>query len=225
MPDAPVPPIVIEKKRGKGCWGCGCAVLIVLAVLIVVLAILGYRAVNTFARGFTSTTPAAIPVTDAGDAVEQSAQQKIEDFTQAFEQVQPATLRLTGDEINTLIAREPDYAALRGKVHVTLQDDTAQIDSTLLLGTFEKFFMPDRYLNSVATVGVGFNPATHAIAFDLRQLQMNGQPSPSSANPVLDQDLNVFVNQQLQSNQLAKDFLARVQKIDIEDGQLVIEIK
>lgn len=227
MTDAPAPPIVIQKKRGKGCWGwgCGCAALLVVAGLIVLFLVLAYRGVNTVSKVYTSPAPVDIPAKDAGDAVYQDAQGKLAAFTQAFGQEQPATLRLNSDEINTLIARDPNYAALRGKLHVTLQGDTAQVDSSVLLGTVEKVFMTDRYLNSVVTLGVGFDPDKHAILFDLRQLQFNGQTAPPSANPIIDQDVNTIVNQRLQANQLAKDFLARVQRLDIENGELVIEIK
>jgi len=225
MPDAPAPPIVIQKKRGKGCWGCGCAALLVVAVLIVLLLVLAYRGVSSASQAFTSNAPTDIPTGDAGDAVYHDAEGKVDAFTQAFGQEQPATLRLNSDDINTLLARDPNYAAMRGKLHVTLQGDTAQIDSSVLLGNLEKFMMTDRYLNSVVTLGVGFDPDKHAILFNLRQLQFNGQPSPPSANELIDQDLNTIVNQRLQSNQLAKDFLARVQRIDIENGELVIEIR
>jgi hypothetical protein len=218
-------PIVIQKKRGKGCWGCGCAVLIALAVLIVVLLIFSYRSVHAFAHAYTTAAPAPIPTTDAGDAVYQDAQGKLATFTQAFQREQPATLRLNSDEINTFISRNPDYAAMHGKIHVTLQDDTAQIDSSLLLGAVEKVLMPDRYLNTVATLGIGFDPEKQALALDIHQLQLNGQSMPPSANEALNQEINTLVNQQLQANQLAKDFLARVQKIDIENGELVIETR
>jgi hypothetical protein len=227
MPDAPAPPIVIQKRRGKGCWawGCGCGALLVIAVLIVSFLVLAYRGVSTISQAYTSPGPVDIPTSDAGDAIYRGAQGKLAAFTQAFGQEQPATLRLNSDDINTLIARDPNYAAMRGKLHVTLQGDTVQVDSSVLLGTLEKVVMTDRYLNSVVTLGVGFDPDKHAVLFNVRQLQFNGQLAPSDANAVIDQDINTIVNQRLQANQLAKDFLARVQRIDIENGELVIEIR
>ena len=227
MPDAPVPSIVIRKKRGKGCWGwgCGCTALLVVAVLIVLFLVFAYRGVTKVSQAYTSSAPVDIPAKDAGDAVYHDAQGKLASFLQAFGQQQPATLTLNEDDINTLIARDPNYAAMRGKLHVTLQGDTLQVDSSVLLGTVEKVVMTDRYLNSVVTLGVGFDPDKHALLFDIRQLQFNGQLAPPSANGILDQDINTIVNQRLQANQLAKDFLARVQRIDIENGKLVIEIR
>lgn len=225
MSDAPVAPVVIQKKRGKGCWGCGCAVLAAIVILLAALAFFFYKKFNAVAQIYTSATPAEIPTTDAGDAVYQAAQGKLNTFAQAWQQGRPATLRLNTDEINTLIARDPNYAALHGNIDVSLTGDTAEIESSLQLGAVEKAYMPDRYFNSDATVGLEFNPATHAIALDLRRLRLNGQSLPPSANDSLNQSLNTFLNQQLQMNQQAKDFLAHAQKIDIENGDLVIESK
>jgi hypothetical protein len=223
MPNAPVPPVVIQKKRGKGCVGCGCAVLVVIAVLFVLLAIFFYRKFNAVAQVYTSTAPADIATTDGGDAVYQAVQGKLNAFARAQQQNQPATLHLNADEINTLITRDPNYAAMHGKVHVSMTGDTAEIESSLQLGTIEKAYMADRYFNSDATLGLGFTPATHAIVLDVRRLRLNGLALPPSANETLSQSLSTFLNQQLQMNAQAKDFLNHAQKIDVENGELVIE--
>ena len=223
MPIAPVPPVVVQKKRGWGCWGCGCAVLAVLAVLVIGLLILGYRQVTAAARQFTSDTPAAIPITDSGEAVYQRAHDKINLFVAAAQSGRPATLHLSADEINTLIARDPDWAVARGRVHVTLDGSSAQVESAFQLGAFEKFFLPDRYVNSVASIGLEYHPATRSIAIDLQQIQLNGQTLPPSSSASLSQSISTVATQKLQANPTAQGFLARVQKIDIENGELVIE--
>ncbi len=223
MTNAPVPPVVIQKRRGKGCLGCGCAVLVAIVLLLAVLAFLFYRKFDAVAQTYTSSAPADIPTTDGGDAVYRATQAKLNTFTQALQQNRPATLRLSADEINTLIARDPGYAALHGKVHVSLEGDTAEIQSSLQLGQVEKIYLADRYFNSDATLGLGFIPATHSIVLDVRRLQLSGQPLPPSANQSLSQTLSTMVNQQLQLNSQAKTFLDRAQKIDVESGELVIE--
>ncbi len=223
MPVAPVPPVVIQKKRGKGCLGCGCAVLAAIVILLAVLAFFFYRKFNAVAQVYTSSTPANVPTTDGGDAVYRTAQGKLNTFVQATQQGRPTALHLNADEINTLIARDPSYAALHGKVHISLTGDTAELQSSLQLGAIEKAYLADRYFNSDATLGLGFISATHAIVLDVRRLRLNGQPLPPSANESLSQSLSTFLNQQLQMNQQARDFLAHTQKLDVENGELVIE--
>ena len=231
---AGAPPIQIKKKKsGLGCFGCGCAILIAVVVLLIVLGIVGSRVIYSWGESYTSPTPVAVPTTDRGDAVYATARQKVDSFGDAFEHSQSATLHLSGDEINTLIARDPAYAQLRGHVHVTLQDDQATLDSSNLIGDLAKAaFGPssnvplgDRYLNARSTGTVGFNPATRAVSFNITDLQANGQAMQASVCTALATDFNLFLNQSLQKDQVARDFLARVQKADIENGELVIEIK
>jgi len=228
------PPIQIQKKKGMGCFGCGCTIAIVLVLLLIVLGVVGGRFAYNAVQGYTSESPATVATTDGGDAVYATAHQKVNDFGDAFEHVQPATLHLSGDEINTLIARDPAYAKLRGHLHVTLQDNQAVIDSSDLIGDLAqaafgaggaKWPFADRYLNARSTGTIGFDPTMHAISFNFTAVQANGQTVPPSACTGLNVDFNIFLNQALQQNQLARDFLARVHKADIENGELVIEIK
>ncbi len=223
MTNAPVPPVVIQKRRGKGCVGCGCAVVVVIVVLLAILAFFSYRKIDAAAQTYTSTTAADIPTTDGGDAVYQAAQGKLSAFVQALQQNQPATLHLSADEINTLIARDPQYAALHGKIHVSLDGDTADLQSSLQLGMVEKAYLADRYFNSDITFGLGFIPATHVIVLDVRRLQLSGQALPPSTSQSLSQTLSTLLNQQMQLNPQAKSFLEHAQKIAIENGELVIE--
>lgn len=225
MAETTPPVVVVEKKRGWGCWGCGCGVLLAIAVLVIALGVFMGRSFYSMAKTVTSEQGTTIQTTDGGDAVYTSAQQKVTAFQQAVEQHQPGSLHLTSDEINTLIARDPNYAKLHGRMHISLAADAAEIESSLQLGLVEKAFMPERYFNSDATLGVGFIPATHALVVDLRRLQLNGQTMPANANASLNQSLSTFLNQQLQLNPQAKTFLDRAQKVAIENGQLVIETR
>jgi len=225
MPDAVRPIVVVPKKRGWGCFGCGCAILVLIVLLLLGLALLGGRKAYQVARGFTGSQPAPIVTADAGPAVYDGAERKLNDFEQAVAREQPATLHFSSDEINTLIARDPAFAQARGHLAVTLQGQTASLQTNIPLGQFEKAFLTDRYLNADATFGLSFDPGTGRLLFDVQSLTLNGQPLPSGSNAGLDQTINQVVNQQMQANQLARDFLARVNKADIENGELVIETK
>jgi hypothetical protein len=229
------PPIQIKKKkRGLGCFGCGCAILVVIVVLVVVLVIVSTRVAYTMGKSYTSTTPATIATTDGGDDVYSEAQQKVNSFGNAFERMQPAALHLSSDEINTLIARDPAFAQLRGHLHVALHDDEAVVDSSNLVGDLartafgssgDQVALADRYFNAESTGTFAFDPATHAVSLNLTALQANNQTVPASTCAALGIFFNFFLGQALQQNQIARDFLARVQKADIENNELVIEIK
>jgi hypothetical protein len=227
MADVPVPPsvVVVKEKRGWGCWGCGCAVAAVVAILVIVLLVFGGRSLYALAKNYTSAQPMPIATTDAGDPVLASAQQKVAAFEQAYDAGQPASLQLTGDEIDTLIARDPAYAKARGHLHVNLKDDAGDVQLSILLGDYEKTFLPDRYFNANATLGLGFDPSTHTVQFDVRMLQLGDLPLPASSTASFNQVFTQNINSQLQANPTARAFINRVQKMNIENGELVIETK
>jgi flagellar basal body-associated protein FliL len=225
---AGAPPIQIQKKKsGIGCFGCGCIILIVIVLLLIgLLGAGGYLAYNG-AKNLTDTSGVSVAQADGGDAVYASAQQKVNDFEQAFENRQPATLQLSDTEINTLIARDPAYAKLRGHVAVQLANDAANVQASYLLGDLEEKDKPlfaDRYLNGNASLGLSFDPNQHMLLFDIRALHLKDRDLPSTYNTYVGAYLSQIVKQQTDDNQIARDFLARVQKVDIENGNLVIQI-
>ena len=134
-------------------------------------------------------------------------------------------LRLNSDEINALIARDPRFTQMSGHFHVALQGSAATLQFDAPLGSYETYVMPDRFVNGNVNFGASIDPDTHSLAFDIHSMQIKDQPVPPSYAEAMNQLVNQTVNQQLQANQIARDFLARVSKIDIEDGELVLEIK
>jgi hypothetical protein len=215
-------PIVIQKKKGRGCCGCGSVILLLIVALFIFI---GYL-LHQWLIEYTSRQPAVIATTDRGPAVFSNAQRKLNAFTEAFEHLQPARLHLNADEINTLVAREPSYAKLRGHFHIEMHGDQAVVQSSFQLGEMgDKWVLPDHYLNSVTTLGLSFDPATHALIFDFRGLQLNGLPLTPNMNQYASNEANTFVNAGLEAQQITRDLLARTTKVGVENSELVVEIK
>jgi len=99
------PPPAQPKKKGLGCFGCGCVVLLLLGVLTVGLTGALAYVIHSRLMEITSDTPANIATFDGGDEMYATAKQKLADFNHDQQSHQPATLQLSADEINTLIAR------------------------------------------------------------------------------------------------------------------------
>jgi hypothetical protein len=240
MPN-PAPIVVVQKKSGWGCVGTGCAMVLVLALLAAGALYFGGKqalqtlqsttttvlqsTTGTMLKSVTTTVPAVIPTADAGPTVYHTAQDKLDTFEQAFQRGQPATLHLNTDEINTLIARDPDWDKARGHVAVQLKDSTARLQASLDLSAMGAQVMAGRYLNVDSTLGISFDPATQRLAFDVQSIDMNGQTAPAGSAATMNSMMNLMVNQQLQNVPGAHDVLARVQKADIENSELVIETK
>jgi hypothetical protein len=213
------PVTLTPKKRGSGCAGCGCGLLLLIALLVA----LGFYEFRHSAAALTDTTATPIPPVAIDPGVYAASRQKITDFQQAIENNQPATLQLDSDEINTAIARDPSMAALRGKVFVKLQGDEATIHSTVPLDTLENVVLAERFADFTARLSIAFNPGDTSLKVDLRELSIKGQTIPADAYSTMNALINGVIASQLQANGQAHDFLARTQKIAIENGELIIE--
>src|SRR5476651_689804 len=115
----PTPP---KKKSGLGCLGCGCVVLALLVVLAIVMAGSVAYGAYKLALDLSSPTPPAITAFDGGDDLYQKARQKLGDFDHDVQNHQAATIRLSADELNTLVARDPNLMKNHIKVFVTMTD-------------------------------------------------------------------------------------------------------
>jgi hypothetical protein len=218
------PPVQIQKKkRGMGCLGCGCTILAVLALLLVAIAaFVGYYMYHSL-HDYTDVTGAALPQFDGGDQTLASAQQNLNGFRQSLEHSQPASLHLNSDQLNTLIARDPSFAQARGHLFITLKGSEATLQTSLPLSAVESVAFSDRFINCDATFGLSFNSVDKTINVDMHGIHIKGHDLPANLNDSINGMLNPLLNQKLQSNPVVHDFLSRVQKLTVENGELVIE--
>jgi len=206
-----------------GCLGCGCLVLVLLVILVVGLVAggcyLGYEKMV----GFTSTTPADVPSFNGSDDVYNAAEQKITAFEHDVQNHQAATIQLSGDEINTLIARDPEM--IRQKVHlfVTLTNDLARMQGSVPTSVFAHGFLKDRYLNFDSTFGLGFNSDVKSVDIALHHLQVSDQAAPENLLPSAQVYIGALLNANLQQSPATKDLLQQAKSIEIKDGELTIE--
>jgi len=217
------PPPSAPKKKGMGCLGCGCLVLALLVILFAALVAgtfyFGYEKIV----GLTSTTPASIPSFNGGDDVYNSAQQKLTAFDHDVKNHQAATIRLNADEINSLIAHNPNLTANNAHLFVTMTNDQAQVQGGIPTDVIAQGIMKGRYLNFDTTFGLGFNSDTRSVNLELHRMQVGDQTLPQDALPALQAEFTPLLNLQLQKYPDAREFLKQVKSLQIKDGELVIE--
>jgi hypothetical protein len=217
------PPPAPPKKRGLGCFGCGCLILALLVILFLSLVggscYFGYQKVV----GITSTTPSAIPSFDGGDDVYNAAQQKVSAFGHDVVNHQATTIELSADEINTLIARNPDLIQPPPHLFVTLVDDRAQVQGSIPTDALTQGFLKGRYVNFDAAFGLSFNSDTKGLDLTLHHLQIDNQTMPQNLLPTLQAEFTPLLNMELQQYPPAKNLLQQAKAITIQNGQLVIE--
>jgi hypothetical protein len=215
----PPPP----KKRGLGCLGCGCLVLAILAVLVLgLLTALGYFIYSEMVA-LSSTVPLAVPSFDGGDEMYNSAKQKVVAFDQDLHDHQAATLQLSGDEINTLIARNPGFTQNKILLYVTLADNEASMQASVPTKLIPYVTFPKPYLNSTASFGLDFNSDDKTLNLAMHKLQIGEKAMPPNMPPILQSEINLGLNMLLQDDPEGKLLLEQTKSIEIQNNELVIE--
>jgi hypothetical protein len=180
-------------KRGMGCLGKGCLILIVLAILLVVVGIGGtYWSLR---HVYLSDKPAPIPEataptetsaatpgeTSVATPSEKSAEvrERLDTMKQAARAHERTGVELTAADINALIAANRKS---RGMASVGIDGTVLQAQFSIPLQRLDvpfrsAFGLNDRYLN--ATVTIVAPPGTNANSVQLSEVTLNGHGIPA----------------------------------------------
>lgn len=157
-------------QRGMGCLGRGCLILLLFFCLLAVAFVGGsVLAVRYLRTSYFVRTPVQLQASSATDEEQQSARAKWYEFERAARAHTAAHIELTADELNALIASEPD---LRGKAYVTIEGDTARVHLSIPLSFVR--WMHDRYMN--AECSIQSNVKADAADVRIFDVVVNGRP-------------------------------------------------
>jgi hypothetical protein len=219
-------------KRGMGCFGKGCLILIVLAILLVVVGVGGtYWSLR---HVYLSDKPAPIPetfppsetgaATPGGTSVpapsEKSAEvrERLDTMKQAAKAHEQTGVELTAADINALIAANRKS---RGTASVGINDNVLQAQFSIPLQRLDvpfrsAFGLSDRYLN--ATVTIVAPPGTNASNVQLSEVKLNGHRIPAD---LLDRGIPV-VGRSLRSYVIKYANQYGVTDGEIRDGKVIL---
>ena len=225
-------PIEPPPKRGAGCFGKGCLILIVLAILLVVVGVGGtYWGVR---HVYLSDKPAPIPETTApaeasaatpgetsvATPSEKSAEvrERMDTMKKAARAHEQTEVELTAADINALIAANRKS---RGTASVGINDTVLQAQFSIPLERLDvpfrsAFGLNDRYLN--ATVTIVAPPGTNANSVQLSEVTLNGHGIPAG---LLDWGLP-GVGQSLRSYVIKYANQYGVTAGEIRDGKVIL---
>ena len=141
-----------KQKKGIGCFGKGCLILIVcLLLLSAVFLGVGYMSIR---YTVTASSPRELPTVVTSETEEQAVQQRWENFKSATRDHEPATevvdaaqartpprIEFSASDINQLIAANRNS---RGKAFVSIENNVGHVQVSIPL---EKVGFPGRYLN------------------------------------------------------------------------------
>jgi len=179
-------------RRGSGCFGKGCLIFIVLAILLVLIGVGGtFWSVR---HVYLSDKPAPMPEASAanetgtvtpGDTpapAERSAEvrERLDTMKKAAGAHEETDVELTAADINALIAANRKS---RGTASVGIDGTVLQANFSIPLNTLDvpfrnAFGLSDRYLNATATIVAP--PGTNAGNMQLGQVTINGHSVPAN---------------------------------------------
>ena len=130
-------------KKGLGCFGRGCLILLVFLIVLVIACFAGvYWGLHRHSALFygnywlaktrsIAEAPTAVPGFNASNQQIQLIQERWQDFEQKSRAGQPAEIELSADDINALIATSDD---VRGKVFASIDGDQLRLQASLPIG-------------------------------------------------------------------------------------------
>ena len=178
-----------QPKRGVGCFGKGCLILMILGILLVGGSFWAVR------RVYLSDKPAPIPETSASSETAAATpgetnaarpsgksaevRERFDTMKQAARAHEQADVELTAADINALIGANRKS---RGTASVGINDTVLQAQFSIPLERLDvpfrsAFGLSDRYLN--ATVSIVAPPGTNANSVQLSDVTLNGHEIPA----------------------------------------------
>jgi hypothetical protein len=219
-------PAVPQQKQGMGCFAKGCLTLFVLlsllGVIVGIMVYTGYRKI----AGYIADKPANIRVYPATDAQYNALTQKMTPFALAIQTNQASTLELSADEMNTLIARDPNFAHLRGKTYLTIENNELGADMSFPIDDDAKSGRAaTKYFNGHVVLGVSVEDGRAELL--PKRVEANGQPLPGwltkiFANKDFMTSFNQSFNESFQKNPKVRDLMQHLRSVRIENNRFVL---
>ena len=226
----PAQPATQPPAKQRGCFFYGC---ITLLTLVLVMGVAGFFVARhllnkfvAFAEQYTETKPMALPKVQMSAADYAELDKRIAAFRDGLnaQKAGPA-LVLTGEDINALIANDPNWKELNGKVHVTIEGDRINGQVSIPLREFAGHVpglsrLKSRYLNGSAAWKVAL--ANGRLVVTLQSLEAKGQRPPAN---VMAQFQGVNLAQNAQNNPKAAALIAKLASIEVRDGTISIKAR
>jgi len=217
-----------EPAKRRGCFFYGCVTVLVLTVLVGIagffLVRYGLNKFTAFVEQYTETTPMTLESVEMSKADYQQLDKRVTAFADAVN-ARKATppLVLTENEINALIANNPAWRSLKGKVYVTIEGD--QIKGKVSIPMDDLAQAPGlsrlkgRYLNGSAALKVSLTNGVLAVT--ILSLEAKGQSPPP---PVMAQLQTINFAQNSAQDPKTQEMIGRFESIEVKDGKLTIKL-
>ena len=207
-------------KRGLGCFARGCLILVVFGIVLAIACVAGlywgFQRDSAIVHGIywlakthsIAQAPDPVPEFAASEEQIQRGQERWRDFEQKIRAGQQTEIKLTADEINSLIAANRDK---RWKAFVSMEENRLRLQTSVPLG---EFLGRSGYFNG--DIMIQLNGAQSLEHPQLNRIVVNSKPVPGD-----------LLNWKYRSRRL-RDYIAGYRNdydigtIEIRDGKLIL---
>ena len=167
---------------------------------------------------YTDTEPMPLPEVSMSAAEVDQLLRRVEDFRDDLRAGRtPPVLMLSANEVNSLIAHDPELKQLRGKLYVQFEGDQLKAQVSLPMEDVGLPRFRGRYLNGSGLLGIALQSGILYVY--AKDFVVKGKPVPAAyMNVIRRQNLATRANE----NARASVALNLLQSIEIKDGKLVV---
>lgn len=184
------------------------------------LGYLGLRHVAKVVLDTIDTKPALIETVETTPAQWQALQQRVAAFGEALQdQKVSQELRLSADDLNALIANQPELKDLKNRLLVIIEGDRIQGKVSLPLETLDPKWK-GRYLNGVATFKISLEQGNLQVVLD--DAELKGKPLPAWLRAGLKKK---NLAQNAQNDPKTAQAIQKFESIQIKDGAVILKNK
>jgi len=205
-------------KRRRGCLFYGCLTSAVCLVAILLALLLGLHELKQFIAEYTDSKPIVLPAVQLSPEQIDKLQRRVDDFKDAARTGRPTPpLELSSDDINALIATNPNLNALKGKLYVTIEGGHVKGQISFPLAQLGLALLKHRYLNGTAMFAVSLQNGNLAVV--VQSVHVKGKPLPwIYMDKLRSQNLAANVN----NDPHASVALNRLQSIQVQNGKIIL---
>ena len=208
-------------KKGLGCFGRGCLILLIFGIVLVVACFAGmYWGLHRHSALFygnywlvktrsIAETPTSVPEFSGSDQQIQRVRERWQEFEQKARAGQSAEIELNADDINALIATTE---GVRGKVFASIEGDQLRLQVSVPIGGL--LGRPGYYFNGEVIIELEGAQSPDSPRFS--RLTINGEHAPTD-----------FLDWKYRSRQL-REYLTEqrnaydIGTIEIRDGKVIL---
>ena len=223
-------------QPGMGCFAKGCLTLVIVFLFLVVAGVVGgWWIYGKAITSFTSDHPANIQIDQPGSAEFQQAEARLSQLRNAVRNRTETTAEFSAADLNALIARDPAFARVRGKMRVNMAGDEMILDLSFPLDSIALPKLKGRWFNGRAqfqfTYDLGqFSFTAHFLEAKGHRIESTGTTGFSSSflqsfGASFTKGFNQSFHQAEGKDPQTRRFWKQIKTISIQDGRLVVMVQ